>query len=357
MGYYETSARKAKELRDAGKAVIMAIESSCDETAVAIVRDGREVVAESIVSQIELHKKFGGVVPEVASRKHIESIQPCIDDCLDKAHMGFGDIDAIGVTYGPGLVGALLIGVTAAKSLAYSLELPLIGVNHIEGHICANYLLEKPPEPPFLCLVASGGHTHLVFAKEYRKYVLLGATRDDAAGEALDKVARILGLDYPGGPNLERLARDGSPGTFKFPEGFKGEKHFDFTFSGLKTFAVNQVHTLESKKENWNKADMAFGFQEAVTAMLCKNLIRAAQEYDCRRIAIAGGVSANAALRSRITDAAKMEEMEFFCPELRYCTDNAAMIGCAAYYGLMAGNIAGLELNASPSLQMDFFTA
>jgi len=332
--------------------VILAIETSCDETSAAIVRNGRETLSCCIYSQIELHKKFGGVVPEIASRKHVTKLPYMVDEALTEAGLQFGEIDVFAVTCGPGLVGALLTGVSYAKALAYYEKKPLVAVNHIEGHISANYLTYPDLEPPFVCLVVSGGHTHIVHVKDYLSYEVLGLTRDDAAGEAFDKVARVLGLPYPGGPELEKLAKNGDAAKYSFPKGFKNETHLDFTFSGLKTAVINFMHTLDMKNEPYRKEDVAASFQKAVVEVLTENTFEAAKRQGMGRIALAGGVSANGTLRAAFLEQAKAGGIELFLPEIRYCTDNAAMIASAAYYRYLAGEKADLRLNAYPSLAL-----
>ncbi len=325
---------------------ILAIETSCDETAAAVVRRGRAVVGECVYSQIDIHREYGGVVPEIASRNHVLKLPYVVETALERANMDFKDMDAYAVTAGPGLVGALLTGVAYAKALAYANKKPLIAVNHIEGHICANYITHKELEPPFVCLVASGGHSHILLVKD-DGYELLGRTRDDAAGECFDKVARILGLPYPGGPNLEKLALSGNEDAYTFPVSFKGEKHLDFSFSGVKTAAVNLLHNLNQAGKDYNKADIAASFQKSVVGVLIKNTFEAAGRQGINKIAISGGVSANAYLKAKAHEAADKNGAKLYIPEFKYCTDNAAMIGCAAYY---TGKVAGLDLNATPAL-------
>lgn len=332
-------------------ALILGIESSCDETAASVVKDGRTVLSNVISSQIEIHKKFGGVVPEVASRKHLEIINSVIDSALSEANVTFDDIDAIGVTYAPGLVGALLVGVSTAKALAYALKKPLIGVHHIRGHISANYIEHKDLKPPFVCLVASGGHSHIVLVKDYTEFEILGQTRDDAAGEAFDKVARVLGLGYPGGPKIDKLAREGNPDAVYFKRVSFGEDSFDFSFSGIKTGVINYLHKLEQNGETYNKADVAASFQKSVVEVLTDNLIAAAKKRNINKIALAGGVASNSALRNEIMN--KKGNMEVFYPSPIFCTDNAAMIACSAYYEYLAGNLSNMELNAVPYLSIE----
>ena len=331
---------------------ILAIESSCDETAAAVVKNGREVLSNVISSQIELHKLYGGVVPEIASRKHIEKINPVIREALSDAGMTLEDMDAIGVTYGPGLVGALLVGVAAAKAISYAKNIPLVGVHHIEGHISANYIDNKELEPPFLGMVVSGGHTHLVLVKDYGKYEILGRTRDDAAGEAFDKVARAIGLGYPGGPKIDKLAKEGDPKAIAFPRAHIADAPLDFSFSGLKSSVLNYINSCEMKHVEINRADVAASFQAAVVDAIVDHTIEAAKMYQIRKVALAGGVASNSALRQAMKERCEKEKLEFFYPSPVLCTDNAAMIGCAAYYEYLAGTRHGLDLNAVPNLKI-----
>jgi len=332
---------------------ILAIESSCDETAAAVVENGTEVLSNIINTQIEIHKKYGGVVPEIASRKHIENISDVVDKALSDANLTFDDIDALAVTYGPGLVGALLVGVSEAKALSYALNKPLIPVHHIKGHICANYIENPEFKPPFICLVASGGHSHIVHVKDYNEYEVLARTCDDAAGEAFDKVARVLGLGYPGGPKVQKLAEEGNPEAIRFPRVKMGDKGFDFSFSGVKTAVINYIHNAEQKGEEINKADVAASFQEAVVDVLSSHLIDCAKSCGVTQIALAGGVASNRPLRERVEEKAKKNGFSFNCPSPILCTDNAAMIGCAAYYAYKDGEIADAELNAVANLSLD----
>lgn len=331
---------------------ILAIESSCDETAAAVVKNGREVLSNVISSQIELHKLYGGVVPEIASRKHIEKINPVIREALSDAGMTLEDMDAIGVTYGPGLVGALLVGVAAAKAISYAKNIPLVGVHHIEGHISANYIENKELEPPFLGMVVSGGHTHLVLVKDYGKYEILGRTRDDAAGEAFDKIARAIGLGYPGGPKIDKLAKEGDPKAIAFPRAHIADAPLDFSFSGLKSSVLNYINSCEMKHVEINRADVAASFQAAVVDAIVDHTIEAAKMYQIRKVALAGGVASNSALRQAMKERCEKEKLEFFYPSPVLCTDNAAMIGCAAYYEYLAGTRHGLDLNAVPNLKI-----
>jgi len=330
----------------------MAIETSCDETSCAVLKNGREVLSNVIYSQIDIHKKFGGVVPEVASRNHVEKISQVIDEALEAADMTFDDIDNIATTYGPGLVGALLVGLSTAKALSYALDIPLVPVNHIEGHICANYIEDKNLEPPFVCMVVSGGHTHIVHVKDYGKYEILGKTRDDAAGEAYDKVARTLGLGYPGGPKIDAIAKEGNPESIKFPRSYLEKGSLDFSFSGIKSSVINYVHNCKQKNVEINVPDLAASFQASVVEVLTEKLIMAAKQVNLGTIALAGGVAANSALRASISARAEVEGFKFKYPSMILCTDNAAMIGCAGYYDFMHGKIADLNLNAVPNLKL-----
>lgn len=331
---------------------ILAIESSCDETAAAVVRNGREVLSNVIFSQIDLHTLYGGVVPEIASRKHIEKINPVIEEALEKAGMTWKDLSAVGVTYGPGLVGALLVGVAEAKAISYAAGLPLVGVHHIEGHISANYIENKELEPPFLCLVVSGGHTHLTLVKAYGEYEVIGRTHDDAAGEAYDKVARAIGLGYPGGPKIDKLAKEGNPQAIQFPRANIEGSPYDFSFSGLKSAVLNYLNQAQMRGEEVNRADIAASFQQAVVDVLVNKTITAAKEYGINKVALAGGVASNSAIRAGMEAACAKEGFAFFRPSPGYCTDNAAMIGVAAYYEYMRGVRHGLDLNAVPNLKL-----
>ena len=332
--------------------LILGIESSCDETAAAVVKDGREVLSNVINTQIALHKKFGGVVPEVASRRHIETIDAVIDGALEEANVTFDDIDAIAVTYGPGLVGALLVGVSTAKALAFALNKPLVPVHHIKGHIMANFVAHKDLEPPFVCLVASGGHSHIVSVEDYTHLEIMGRTRDDAAGEAFDKIARVLGLGYPGGPLIDKLAKEGNPKAVDFPRVRMDKNSLDFSFSGVKTAVINYLHKLEQNGEEYNKADIAASFQDAVTDVLCEHTIEAAEQKNSKIIALAGGVASNSALREKMTKLAGEKGIKVVYPEPILCTDNAVMIACAGYYGYLEKNFADMTLNAIPSLSL-----
>ena len=331
---------------------ILAIESSCDETAAAVVQDGRKVLSNIISSQIEIHKLYGGVVPEIASRKHIEKVIQVVDEALKEASLTMDEIDAVAVTYGPGLVGALLVGVSAAKSIAFAHNKPLIGVHHIEGHISANYIENQELEPPFLCLVVSGGHTNLVIVKDYGEYEVLGKTRDDAAGEAFDKVARAIGLGYPGGPKIQKISEEGNKDAIAFPRAKVADNPFDFSFSGLKSSVLNYINSCEMKGEEINKADIAASFQEAVVDVLVSHTIEGAKQLGFKKIAMAGGVASNTVLREEMKEACERRGFKFYHPSPILCTDNAAMIGAAAYYDYKKGLISDLTLNAVPNLKL-----
>ena len=332
--------------------LVLAIETSCDETAAAIVKNGREVLSNIISSQIELHKLYGGVVPEIASRKHIEKINQVIEEALNTAEVSLDEIDVIGVTYGPGLVGALLVGVAEAKAISFATQKPLVGVHHIEGHVSANYIENKELEPPFLCLIVSGGHTHLVLVKDYGKYEIIGRTRDDAAGEAFDKVARAIGLGYPGGPKIDKLSKEGNKSAILFPRASIEGAPYDFSFSGLKSAVLNHLNSCEMKKEEINPADIAASFQEAVIDVLVTKTLQAAKDFKLTKVAIAGGVAANTSLRNAMGEACEANKIDFYHPSPIYCTDNAAMIGSAAYYEYRNGTRSGLDLNAVPNLKI-----
>lgn len=329
---------------------ILAVETSCDETSVAIVKNGRAVLTNVISSQIDIHKKFGGVVPEVASRKHLENINMIVQEALQQGGTTLGELDAIAVTSGPGLVGALLIGLTTAKALAYSINKPLIGVNHIEGHIAANYIQHKELQPPFVCLVASGGHSHIVKVQDYDSFEILGQTRDDAAGEAFDKIARALGLGYPGGPLIDKLAKQGNPAAINFPRAYLEEGSYDFSFSGIKSAALNYLNSMKMKEEEIVVADVAASFQAAVVEVLAEKLIRAAIQYQSKYAVLAGGVAANSALRQELQRLGQEKGIEVLFPAPILCTDNAAMIGSAAYFRYIKGMKSDMTLNAKPNL-------
>lgn len=331
---------------------ILAIESSCDETSAAVVENGRKVLSNIIYSQIDIHTIYGGVVPEIASRKHVEKINQVIKTALGEANCTLDDIDAVAVTYGPGLVGALLVGVGAAKAISYAKKLPLVGVHHIEGHIAANFIEYPELEPPFMCLVVSGGHTHLVKVTDYGSFEILGITRDDAAGEAFDKVARAIGLGYPGGPKVDKLAREGNPDAIVFPKAKISDSEFDFSFSGLKSAVLNYINQAEMKGETVNPADIAASFQKAVTEVLTEHAVQAAKTFGMDKLALAGGVASNSALRNAMDAACKKEGLLLFYPSPILCTDNAAMIGAAGYYEYIKGTRHGLDLNAVPNLKL-----
>lgn len=349
----EIQANETEQPKEAAQDVlILAIESSCDETAASVVRNGREVLSNVISSQIALHTLYGGVVPELASRKHIEKINPVISQALEDAGVTLDEITAIGVTYGPGLVGALLVGVAEAKAIAFARNIPLIGVHHIEGHICANFIEHRELEPPFLCLVVSGGHTHLVMMKDYGEFEIIGRTRDDAAGEAFDKVARAIGLGYPGGPKIDRAAREGNPHAITFPQAHVGDNPYDFSFSGLKSAVLNYLNHAQMTGEAVNQADLAASFQNAVVEALVSHAMLAMKEYGADRIVLAGGVASNSALREGLRLACGRKGYQVYYPSPIYCTDNAAMIGVAAYYEYRRGVRSGLDLNAVPNLKL-----
>lgn len=332
--------------------LILAIESSCDETAASVVKNGRCVLSNIISSQIAIHTLYGGVVPEIASRKHIEKINQVVEAALKEADVTLDDIDAIGVTYGPGLVGALLVGVAEAKAIAYAKKKPLVGVHHIEGHVSANYIEHPDLEPPFLCEIISGGHTHLVIVKDYGSFEILGRTRDDAAGEAFDKVARAIGLGYPGGPKIDKLAKEGNPHAIDFPRAHMEDAPYDFSFSGVKSAVLNHLNKCRMTGEPIVEADIAASFQQAVVDVLVDNAIRAAKDYHMDRLAIAGGVASNGALRAAMEAACEKEGIRFYRPSPIFCTDNAAMIGVVAYYEYRKGTRHGWDLNAVPNLKL-----
>lgn len=331
---------------------ILAIESSCDETAAAVVVNGREVLSNVISSQIDLHTLYGGVVPEIASRKHIENINFVIEKALSDANCTLDDIDAIGVTYGPGLVGALLVGVAEAKAIAFAKDIPLVGVNHIEGHVCANYVEDKTLEPPFLCLIVSGGHTHLVMVEDYCQYKILGKSRDDAAGEAFDKVARAIGLGYPGGPKIDKAAKDGDPNAYDFPKAKIADNPFDFSFSGVKSAVLNELNARTMKGEEIVTEDVAASFQKSVVETLVERAMLAVEETGIKKIALAGGVASNTALRKLFKEECEKRGLDFYYPSPELCTDNAVMIGSAAYFEYINGTRHGWDLNAIPNLKL-----
>ena len=331
---------------------ILAIETSCDETAAAVVVNGREVRSNIISSQIALHTLYGGVVPEIASRKHIEKINQVITEALKEADMTLEEITAIAVTYGPGLVGALLVGVAEAKAISYAKGLPLIGVHHIEGHISANYIEHEELEPPFLCLVVSGGHTHLVKVNDYGQYEILGRTVDDAAGEAFDKVARAIGLGYPGGPKIEKISHEGNPAAIAFPRAHVANAAYNFSFSGMKSAVLNYLNSCQMKGVEIIQADVAASFQQAVIDVLLGNIEKALIETGCKKFALAGGVASNKTLRKAVEELCVKNGVAFYCPSPVLCTDNAAMIGAAAYYDYISGVRSDLRLNAVPNLKL-----
>ena len=332
--------------------LILAIESSCDETAAAVVKNGRTVLSNVINTQIAIHTEYGGVVPEIASRKHIENINPVIREALKEADVTLDDITAIGVTYGPGLVGALLVGVAEAKAIAFATDKPLVGVHHIEGHIAANYIENKELKPPFVALVVSGGHTHLVKVVDYGRYEIIGRTRDDASGEAFDKIARAMGLGYPGGPIIDKLAKIGDKNAIDFPRAYIDDS-YDFSFSGLKSAVLNYLNGQKMKNKEIVVEDVAASFQEAVVEVLATKAVKAALEKNYKTIALSGGVAANSALREKISEMAKEHNIEIKYPSLSLCTDNAAMIGCAGYYNFINGKRDDMSLNAVPNLKID----
>lgn len=331
---------------------ILALESSCDETAAAVVVNGRKVLSNVISSQIDIHTLYGGVVPEIASRKHIERVNQVIEEALTQANVTLDDIDAIAVTYGPGLVGALLVGVAEAKAIAFATGKPLIGVHHIEGHISANYIEHPELEPPFGCLVVSGGHTHLVRVKDYGEYEILGKTRDDAAGEAFDKVARAIGLGYPGGPKIDKAAKEGDPDAIHFPRGKVEGSEYDFSFSGLKSAVLNYINVEKMKGREVSQVNIAASFQKAVVDVLVSHAMHAVDEFGFEKFAIAGGVASNTALRSAMEEACAKKGVAFYRPSPILCTDNAAMIGAAGYYDYLRGIRSDYSLNAVPNLKL-----
>lgn len=332
--------------------LILGIESSCDETAAAVIKNGRTVLSNVISSQIDLHKLYGGVVPEIASRKHIEKINQVIETALEEAKVTLEDIDGIAVTYGPGLVGALLVGVAEAKAISYAANKPLVGVHHIEGHVSANYIEHPDLEPPFLCLIVSGGHTHLVMVNDYGKYEIIGRTRDDAAGEAFDKVARAIGLGYPGGPKIDQLSKEGNPHAITFPQGHIADAPYDFSFSGVKSAVLNHINSCKMKDEEISSADIAASFQESVVDVLAKRTVLAARHLGVNKIALAGGVASNQGLRAKMDEVCKKNKFSLYYPSPIFCTDNAAMIGVAGYYEFINGTRHGLDLNAVPNLKI-----
>ena len=334
--------------------LILGIESSCDETAAAVVEDGRKKLSDVVASQVEEHKLYGGVVPEIASRRHAEAISGVVRHALDEAGVSLAQIDAVAVTHAPGLIGALLVGVNFAKGLASSTGLPLVPTHHLRSHIAANYLAHPDLKPPFLCLVVSGGHTHLVRVEDYTRFTLIGRTRDDAAGECFDKAARAMGLPYPGGIHLDRLAGDGDPAAFAFPRPHVEGSEWDFSFSGLKTAVINRLHQAEQKGETLPLPDLAASFQYTVADILCDHTLRAAQATGSDTVVLAGGVSANSGLRALMEERCKKLGLALYMPPLSLCGDNGAMVAAQGYYEYQSGNIAGLELNAAPTLPIEY---
>lgn len=337
-------------MKDVQQKLTLGIETSCDETSAAILRGTRELLSCVIATQIPIHQKYGGVVPEIASRNHILSILPVVEQALDEAGTALSEIDQVAVTYGPGLVGALLVGVSAAKSLAFSLDVPLIGVNHLEGHIFANFLAHAELTPPFMALVVSGGHTALVDVADYETFRLMGRTRDDAAGEAFDKVARVMGLPYPGGPEIDKLAREGDPAAIDFPRALAQEGNYEFSFSGLKSAVLNYINSEKMKGHALHKADIAASFQSAVVEVLVHKAFEAIREAGRDTLVLAGGVAANRSLERRLRETAEAEGIRYLYPPARLCTDNAAMIACRGAYAAEAGKYSDLYLNAVPGL-------
>ena len=332
---------------------ILAIESSCDETAASIVENGRKVLSSVIASQVSEHIKFGGVVPEIASRRHAENISAVVNKALSDAELTLDDVDAVAVTYAPGLIGALLVGVNYAKALSFGRNLPLIPVHHLRSHIAANYITHPDLEPPFFCLVVSGGNTLIAEVKSYTEFNIIGRTRDDAAGEALDKAARTMGIPYPGGLNLDRISKDGDSTAFKFPKPKVENCPYDFSFSGLKTSVINTIHNASQKGTPVNEADLGASFMKAVATSLCENTEKAMLDYGYKKLVLAGGVSANSVLRSQITEVCRKHGWKLYLPELSLCGDNAAIVGAQGYYEYLSGNTAGLELNAYAGMEID----
>lgn len=331
---------------------ILGIESSCDETACAVVKNGREIISNVIASQADFHEQYGGVVPELASRMHVDAVYPCIKEALDKSGKSLDDIDAVAVTYGPGLVGALLVGLSAAKGLCAASGKPLVGVNHLHGHICANYLCFEDLEPPFLCLCVSGGNTQIVEVKDYCDLKILGRTRDDAAGEAIDKIARVIGLGYPGGPKMDRAGQGGDVNKYTFSTTHMGDT-LDFSFSGIKTSALNLINGIRMKGEDVDLCDFTASYQHHIATVLAKNTVKAAKQTGIKKICLAGGVSANSFLRSVFDEESRKHGLELYYPKLGLCTDNGAMIASAGYFEYINGTRHGLDLNAVPSLKLE----
>ncbi len=332
--------------------ISMAIETSCDETSIAVLKNGREVMANLISSQIEIHKRFGGVVPEVASRLHLESINNILEQALKESGTSFKDLDFVSCTKGPGLIGALLVGVSAAKALSYSLNISLVGVNHMQGHICANYITHKELEPPFISLVVSGGHTYLIEVLGYDQYNILGRTKDDAAGESFDKIGRAMGLSYPGGPQIDRLAKKGNPEAVDFPRVMMDSKDYDFSFSGLKTAVLNYINQQRQKDIDLNIEDICASFQAAVMDVLVEKSFRLTKEKGYTTLAVSGGVAANSELKKRMEERGRKENIQIYFPEPILCTDNGAMIGCAGYYDFINGKREDLDMRVDPNLEL-----
>jgi len=348
--YIDSAKQKIEMLRNKEDIIILAIESSCDETAAAVLKGKSKVLSSVIATQIDIHKIYGGVVPEIASRQHIRAISPVVESALKNANVTFKDLDAIAVTVGPGLVGALLVGVNYAKAAAFALDIPLIPINHIEGHIAGATLSNDDLMPPYLCLVVSGGHSQITLVKENMVYEKIGGTRDDAIGECLDKVARVIGLPYPGGPHIEKLAKEGNENAFTFPSKFNEDtSHYDMSFSGIKTSLINKIEKLENKGIPYDKADIAASFQKNAMEILCIKTLAAAVNYGAERVAIAGGVSANKYLREMMRTYLEKNGIKLYVPDMQYCTDNAAMIGRAAFDRIKTGEYGDLSLNANPS--------
>ncbi|MGL5438855.1 MAG: tRNA (adenosine(37)-N6)-threonylcarbamoyltransferase complex transferase subunit TsaD [Filifactoraceae bacterium] len=331
--------------------LVLGIETSCDETSAAVIKNGREVLSNIVATQIDIHKKFGGVVPEVASRNHVLDINKVIKSAIEEANVQLKDIDSIAVTYGPGLVGALLVGLSTGKALALALDIPLIGVNHIEGHIAANYISHKNLEPPFISLIVSGGHSHIVSVKNYNEFEIMGRTQDDAVGEAYDKVARVLGLGYPGGPLIDKLAKEGRE-LYDYPKAFYKEDNYNFSFSGLKSSVLNHINSLKMKNEDINKADIAASFQKAAVDILCNKAIKAVEDSELDKLVLCGGVSANSMLRKVIGEVCVSRGIKLYYPPIELCTDNAAMIGSAGYFEYLSENFSDFSLNAVPNLKI-----
>ena len=350
--YQDTIKSKLDAIHRQEKVNILAFETSCDDTSISIVQNGRQVIADVVSSQIQIHNLYGGVVPEIASRKHIEWINQTLESCMKKAGLSYCDIDAVSATYGPGLVGSLLVGLNAAKAAAFALSIPFIGVNHMEAHVAANYITSKDLVPPFLCLVVSGGHTQIVAVEDYRTFRVIGETQDDAVGEAFDKISRELGLGYPGGPLIEKLAQQGDAHAIPFPHAKLKTGAFDFSFSGLKTAVLNYLHNAQQRGEAVNTANVAASFQYTAVSDLVQKTISAAKLHGYKKIALAGGVAANKLLREMLRQECNAAAFELFVPEFHYCTDNASMVACAAYYQLRAGDFNALNLNAKPQLEI-----